>query len=554
MAGDEVAKQGDLTITSLPDAASYWGEFGRPGWIGSRWLDAGEPWVLAGLARGAFHLDEPGRGPLDLTDPTSEGSITPLVWFDSLRIGYGEGAATEGYSGALATVETNPAGVGPERTRSVVDLRSGDYGWDENSVMIERRDSTTWLRGEALSINRNFFGSYEPAGRHQWGLSGGARRGPHEIQASFAQRGVASRLAGSEQENTTSRAGSAGYGFSTKEFQSNVEFRRGEDHRESVSDFFDLSRRDASAWAVDGTVRHRSGLLASFDYEEQRVTRTVSEDFEARSRRAWAALRWTRPAGDGVLDLELGGGRHSGFDTPQFAPGITYRIERPSFRLRIGAERVLYAVWSDLEPAQDPFMQQTWAGVVDVSMGPDHLRHLGLVLLGGRTTSRALVARQPLTDVALRVGLFEDTEPYDFGLAAFEGRWNWGIVFATGQVFGLVRKASDLQPLVDPGYGGRAVVGTNFRLFQGDLGVGIYAGAENVGERQSEESSDRVLPGYTTSSAGIVLTLADAIVSVRARNLENEVHEEPWIDSSVGLEALGPGREIRFALTLLLGD
>src|SRR5262249_29875458 len=158
--------------------------------------------------------------------------------------------------------------TGPERTRSVIDLRSGDYGWDENSVMIERRDSTTWLRGEALSVNRNFFGSYEPAGRHQWGLSGGARHGPHAIQARVAQRGVAGRLAGSEQETPSSRSGSAGYGFSTKDFQSNVEFRRGEDHRESVSDLFDLSRRDASAWAIDGTVRHRSGLLATFDYEE----------------------------------------------------------------------------------------------------------------------------------------------------------------------------------------------------------------------------------------------------------------------------------------------
>jgi hypothetical protein len=94
-------------------------------------------------------------------------------------------------------------------------------------------------------------------------------------------------------------------------------------------------------------------------------------------------------------------------------------------------------------------------------------------------------------------------------------------------------------------------------MFTGDLGVEAYAGVDYVGSRDSEFRPQR-LPGYATSSAGVLFRLVDATITIRARNLENHFPEEPWLDASTNLDpalasqALGPGREFRFALTLNL--
>ena len=63
---------------------------------------------------------------------------------------------------------------------------------------------------------------------------------------------------------------------------------------------------------------------------------------------------------------------------------------------------------------------------------------------------------------------------------------------------------------------------------------------------------------YAVSTAGLLFTLEDAVITIRFRDLENRSAIEPWEDTSTvignqqGTEALGPGREIRFALTLNL--
>ena len=78
-----------------------------------------------------------------------------------------------------------------------------------------------------------------------------------------------------------------------------------------------------------------------------------------------------------------------------------------------------------------------------------------------------------------------------------------------------------------------------------------------VGPRSSEFSGLR-LPGYAVSTGGLLFTLGDATITIRLRNLENRSPLEPWLDTSsvqgnrLGTEALGPGREIRFAMTLNL--
>ena len=123
--------------------------------------------------------------------------------------------------------------------------------------------------------------------------------------------------------------------------------------------------------------------------------------------------------------------------------------------------------------------------------------------------------------------------------------------------FGLSRPTHAIQPNVDPATGARGLLGGRARLFGGDLGVEAYAGMDYVGARESEFEV-RTLNSYVVSSAGLLFTLADATITIRARNLENRSHEEPWedtstaFDSTLGTEALGPGRELRFALTLAL--
>ena len=178
-------------------------------------------------------------------------------------------------------------------------------------------------------------------------------------------------------------------------------------------------------------------------------------------------------------------------------------------------------------------------------------------MLAGRTTSRAIATRTPLSELVLRRGLIEDHEPYTFALLSGEGRTQWRRWFGTANAFGLIRPSRAVQPNVDPDVGGRAIAGGRWTLFKRDLGVEVWAGTDVVGPRSSEFSGLR-LPGYAVSTGGLLFTLGDATITIRLRNLENRSPLEPWLDTSsvqgnrLGTEALGPGREIRFAMTLNL--
>ena len=131
--------------------------------------------------------------------------------------------------------------------------------------------------------------------------------------------------------------------------------------------------------------------------------------------------------------------------------------------------------------------------------------------------------------------------------------------------FALARDLSVVEPRVDPGYGIRSWLAWRHSAFQGDLRFTLRADLEAVGGRESqggilglcgdpESLPPRALPGYLTAGATGIFTLADAVVTVRVRNLEDRPREQTWIDCSTFSEALGPGREWRFAVTVRLSN
>jgi hypothetical protein len=550
---DVTANRADLIWSGLPDLPGWWAEFGRPGWIADSWMSPQGPWVLAGHARGGWDLQEPGRAPRALPEPGPGSADTPLASYDSVVVRLGEGGAWSGFRGALATAYGLPAPREKRGAETVVDLGSGDFAYDDNALMVDRVDSLAWVRGEAMGSNRGAFGSTDLGGRHRWGVSTGLTRGRHQLEGTLSQRGVAARLLDEEEESNDGASGSVTYRHRANHWRGSVTGARGYDHHESFGTFL-TSLRDASGGVVMAEVQHEAGLEARVEARREHVSRTESEEFEAATSEAWAVLGLRRPWGDGELSAAVGGGRLGATGDWDVAPSLHYRTAFVGGRAHLGAERVLHGAWSDLAAGQSPFVQSSWVGTAELELGarPQFLR---ASLLAGRTHNRAIFGRVPLTDHGLRLGQTRDPDSYDFGLlwAEVETQW-WRRVRLGGEGFGLVRRSGSAQPRVDPGYGYRGWVETGFRAFKGDLGAVVRVGLEGVGERDSERAPGPVLPGYATTAAQVQLSLASAIVTIRVRNLEDELHEEPWIDVVTDLQALGPGREFRFVLTMLLGN
>ena len=563
----------ELLGTSLPDLASYWSESGRPGWVADRWLDGESVWTLAGLVRGTFRVDEPGRTPRRLIDASGTGSFTPLSWYDSLRVLPGVGAAGQGFQGALTTIEGRTGGAGPAAAEGIVDLRSGDGSWDENSIMVSKRDSLRWLRVESHGLKRGAAGTMDLGGRHLWGVSGGVRRGPHSLELAFSQQGVADRLLGTEFEDLSGQVGSGTYAIERRGDRGEVTFSRGLARSFSSSDdalaLLRPSRRATATSELSGRMSNRAGFSAAARYDEEHVGRdlpavtgTGTGDLAAATRSTqassyWGTVGWAGEAGPGRLVVDVGGGKHDAFAHLHLAPAIRYEVRARGVIARVGAERVLNAAWSDLPAGHLPFLQRSLVGVADLMLGASRAGHVRAVVLAGRTTSRAVASRVPLSEAVLRTGWIEDPEPYTFAVGSVEARGSWRRCFGEASAFGLLRPARVIQPSVDPNVGARGIVGARWRLFKGDLGFQAYVGGDFVGARDSEFQPGR-LPCYAVSTAALQFTLDAATITIRARNLEDRSWAEPWLDTSTGSDAttgsqaFGPTREIRFALTLSL--
>ncbi len=539
------------------DLPAWWAQPGRPGASVPLDLALAPPWTLAGHALGAWSVSEPLRAPFEMPFPGVRASATPIAWYDSVRVATLGNAAWSGYRGALVTVTGETRDPFARHASAVVDLRSGDYGLDENALTIQRGDSLRWMRGETMSGTRGTVLGTDLSGHHAWGGAAALRRGRHQVEATFAQRGSAAHLSGGEEEAVRGESGSLGYRQRRDAWEAGITLSRGIARHESFGDEFNgleysIRLAQETAAAADFAAPLLGGRFgARAEWTRSEAKRFGADAFERSAQSVWSAVRLERAAGAGRLTLDLGAGRHSQIDRLDVAPGVGYSIRRARYGARVAFERVVVPVWSDLAAGEDPFLQSTWAGVIEADAHPGGF-DAKASLLAGRTRDRAIVARLPLEELWMRAGAVADREPTTFALAMLSGRWAWRNASAGGEGFLLQRTLHEDEPRLDPRIGATAWVGARFAFFQGDLGIGVRGEFDGVGSRESDSAVPLYLPGYVSAGASIHITLADAIITVRARNLEDKPRPDVWIDSATGEEALGPGRELRFSLTLPL--
>ncbi len=501
---------------------------------------------------GGVTVADDGRAAPRSPWPGLSADPRPLAWFDSLAVRV---VPAGGGADALARVSATRTLPGARRARAVFGYTSGDGGVEETTLLAERGDADRGLRAEVAAGNRGAFGSLGDAGRHLWGLSGRTVRGPHRFEAAYVQRGMAQQLTSlGQSEFGKGEAGQLGWRWSAGVRHAAAKLERGYDGRESYGGLMAYSRRDAAENRVTVTAGTRvdSTLLdATLRWNRARVRRAYADAFDRRAEEAWAALRAQRPLGGGALDATLGLGHHDRTGGWQLAPAAVYRFSAVGTRSSASVARLVAPVWADRAPGVDAFLQRTWAGGLDVAAGEGVLQ-ARLAFAGGVTRDRALVSRSPITEAWLRAGVSRERERAPFALTTAAVRLAGRRLDAEVEGFALVQRDGERSP--DPAHGFRAHAGLRARLFEGDLLVLLRAELAGEGPRSVDGDPALRLPGYVTSGATVALRLADATVTVRARNLEAERRREPWIDPVTGAPALGGGREIRFALSWALAD
>jgi hypothetical protein len=540
--------------TAVADAPEWWREPGRPGFAPGSALGTGFPWVLAGLARGAWGVTAPVTGIRYPALPGAPSALEPLAWCDSLEVSTGEGAGLGGYDAPLAWVRPGPGRQAAPRSRAMFHVLNGDFDLDETGLAIERGDSLRAMRVGAFSGDRGERGGLALAGAHLWGGSGTLRRGRHSFEGGYAQRGVASLLKGGEEEALRAESGWVGYGVSAGRLRAALSAARDRAVGESflpARDVYAWSRRDAERNQVAleaGASREGRDLALRAEWSESRVRRTEGPAFDRRAKTLWVAARLAQQAREGTLEVALGAGHHDALDRWDLAPSAAYRFDVAPFSGRVVLERLLAPVWSDLAPGVAPFLQSTWVAGCEVDASAGASLDARVAFLLGTSRDRAIVSRLPLEEQWLRAGLRPDPGRYDFGLLTAAGAWRWRRASGALEGFALARDPGALQPAVDPSFGGRASAGVRFQAFGGDLDVTLRAEMEAIGPRESEAAVPRRLPGYASAGLAGEFGLGDARVTVRVRNLEDRIRPETWIDSATGREAEGVGREFRVGI------
>jgi hypothetical protein len=295
---------------------------------------------------------------------------------------------------------------------------------------------------------------------------------------------------------------------------------------------------------------------------DARVRRDVDPAFDRRATAVWGGLRATRGVASGELELEAGGGRHDRIGGGVFAPAVRYRSATRAVRGSAGIERMVVPLWSDLAPGTGGFLQDTWALRMEAEWARDPslaagipgAASVGLRAIAGRTRDRALVARLPIEDLWLRLGVERDPGRWDFGLLTAGASWAGRAVAAGAEGFVLARDGRAAQAQVDPAAGFRAHGEWRGSYFKDDLALRLRITAAGVGPRESDAFPARRLPGYVTWEGGLTLSIADASVTIRARNLEDVGREQAWIDLATGREAVGTGRTLETVLLWRLFD
>lgn len=502
---------------------------------------------------GGLWLDEPGGSAPAFPAPGVGTAQRTLAWNDTLWVSLLDDAAWRGFGAGLAHLRGAATYPGRGRAHATFQAISGTNGYEGNGLGIERGDSLSGLRVEMQTANGGAVGPFQRGGRHLWGLAARGARGAYQWKATYAQRGMGQRLVDGDEENAAGESGTLDYRYLAPRGWGRLALARGYTHQESYGDTLTFSRRDAQenrAVAEVGS-RFAAGLIAlRFEWRNASVARVTALQpvFERRVSQLWSAARLERELGAGHLEASFGAGRDGGSERWTIAPTVATDFDGGARRVRLSLGRLLQPVWSDLAPGGRPFLQSTWAAGTELDAGGRHARARALVL-AGRTADRALVSRLPLAELWLRAGLRRDLLRYRFALVSMNGLAHLGPLDASGEGFVLGRDRDGGQPQVDPSWGARAFAGGRFTAFKGDLGVALRAEAEWVGERETEEATPRRLSAFTSFGATAVLTLADAALTLRARNLEDRPREATWIDPATGRPALGPGLEVRGTFT-----
>jgi hypothetical protein len=502
------------------------------------------------LVRGTWALDESDAEARPF--PGVRAARSPLAWHDSLTVTTG-GDGWSGFDAGLVKARLFHAPLLPDangRTRALGDLAlgSGVGGYDENALWLRRGDSLSFVEGGAEGWKFDGLGPYGPAGRHQYGGAGAWDRNRVRIEGAFTERGAAASLLGGEEQSVGGASGRAGVGYGWGRQQLALSLGRAYDTHESFGGLLDYSRRDArQRWAALEW-RGDSAWSARLDVRDAHVAR-VSElsgrqAWDATS--AWLALGAELRGSASHVTAGLGIGRHGELEGTEVAPSLAIGFAEAPFEMRLFAERVVTPVWSDLAAGEEAFLQSTWAGGVDLGAHSPRRGGARIGWLLGRTHDRAVVERLPLEDLWLRSGFRRDPSTYEFSLftgsAELTGGW-WGV---GAETFALLRDRSTIQPNVDPSRGGRSFVEAHWHAFRGDLGVRLRGELEATGGRESEALA-LALPHEVTYGVGAAFSLADVIVTLRIRNLSDQRTPQTWIDSFTGIEALSPGREVRFS-------
>lgn len=552
-----------LAGSGLPDAASWWGEPGRAGWQPGARLGLAPPASLAGLVVGGWRLDEPGRAPSSTPWPGVCQARSPLAWYDSLEVrGTGEGALA-GFGGTLAGLRGHTP-VGEQRARSTFSFVNGGGGLDENALTIARGDSAHSFGVDVTSGKCGAVGGLLLASRHLWGARTNLVRGHHRFEANFAQRGAATQLLSQEGQSAGGQSGSAAWRWERGRTGWTAAFSRGLEQRESSGGPLEHSGREANETRLAagfGQSRGAREVGARVEWTEASVRRFGSGAFARECRGIWGAVRAELPAAGGRLELALGAGRHGGVNRFGVAPSAELKVRARGLDVAAGFERLLTPVWADLAAGTDPFLQRAWIGTMRVATAQPRAWRARGSLRAGRVYSRALLERLPLEDLWLRRGLRAEPGTYDLALAEGGLEWEGRRASAGLEGFGLAHRSSPAPdgvaraPGSDPDAGFRAWLGGRVTMFGGDLGVELRGEAAGVGAREAQVEPLRRVPGFVTFAlVGEFTLMDDAVIVVRARNLEDREREQLWIDSSTGLPALGERRNLTLSFVWRLFD
>jgi len=557
-----LAQPGGTRYASWPDVPAWWAAPGTWGWWPDHGYSAAPPRSFAGLVRGGWLPLEEEHARNAAPEPGVAATWLPIAWNDSVAVRTGGDAAWNGFGAPLVTVTAVPIGTtpqpeGPRHALSMFTAGRGSAAEEEDGVSVARVDSLLPLRVEAMGATRGATGALEKTGRHLWGGSVGLLRGNQRFTATLTQRSSAGALANGDDQAVTGLAGAGSWMLTHGASIWSVDAERGYHHAESFGESLAFSRRDAQQQTIGLGWRRAgdAGLQVRLALSRAAVDRSTFgvPVVNADEDQVWLAARDGVRLGPARLNVGVGGGWSRTLDRTVVAPSVELRVPWSGFDVRGVAERLVDPVWSDLAPGTPAFLQDTWAGGIDVNRSGNDW-HADATWRSGRTSGRALASRLPLEELWLREGYARDPDLYTFRLlhagAAFE-RPSFG-----GGVSGFVlaRNAGPAQPLVDPANGARAYLEGGIRMFTGDLIGRVRVEGAWVGERESEAVPSRHLAGYATADVVASLTLADAVFTFRFMNLEDIRRPETWLDPRTGVEALGPGHEFRLTLSWILFD